>query len=208
MKNKTNIQVILSLCIALIAVSGFVFSSYYIKGLTEKTSVLKEEIESKQIKIRRIQNLSKSAEKTNADREKMVSYFVESNKAIDFVSELEGVASNLGLQYSTNVIENVEMESLSQHNKQLLRINMTLSGGWRTILTYLLYIESLPYALNIEKLEMASEGVPAVNSQVETQTEKVGASSTKPAPVAVKAPVESKWKLGITFSVVKVKDKK
>lgn len=208
MKNKTNIQVILSLCIALIAVSGFVFSSYYINGLTEKTSLLKEEIESKQIKIRRIQNLSKSAEKTNTDREKLASYFVESDKAIDFVSELEGVASNLGLQYSTNVIENVEMESLSLQNKQLLRINMTLSGGWRTILTYLLYIESLPYALNIEKLEMASEGIPTVNSQVETQTEKVGASSTKPAPVVVKAPAESKWKLGITFSVVKVKDKK
>lgn len=207
MKTRTNIQVIFSLCVALIAVSGFVFSSYYINGLTEKTSSLQGEIETKQIKIKRIQNLNKSAEKTNADREKLVNYFVESNKAIDFVSELEGVASKFGLQYSTNSIENIEMENLSVQNKQLLRINMTLSGGWRTILTYLLYIESLPYALNIEKLEMLSEGVP-INLQAKTQIEGVEASSTKLMPIDTKTTVDSKWKMAITFSVVKVKDKK
>lgn len=207
MKTRTNIQVIFSLCVALIAVSGFVFSSYYINGLTEKTSSLQGEIETKQIKIKRIQNLNKSAEKTNADREKLVNYFVESNKAIDFVSELEGVASKFGLQYSTNSIENIEMENLSVQNKQLLRINMTLSGGWRTILTYLLYIESLPYALNIEKLEMLSEGVP-INLQAKTQIEGVEASSTKLIPIDTKTTVDSKWKMAITFSVVKVKDKK
>ncbi len=208
MNNKTNIRLIFSIFTALVAISGFVFGSYYINGLTEKTSLLKEEIEAKEIKIKRIQNLNKSAEKTSLDREKLKNHFVDSNKAIDFVSSLEDVASKLGLQYSTNSIENVEVENLSLQNKQLLRISMSLSGGWRTILTYLLYIESLPYALNIEKLEMIAEGVPSPSVQSNTQIEGLDSSSTKPSLTTVKTPVDSKWKMGITFSVVKVKDKK
>lgn len=221
MNSKTNIQLIFSLCVALVAGVGFVFSSYYINGLTEKTSTLQEEIETKEIKIKRIQNVNKSAEKTNMDREKLANFFIDSNKAIDFVSMLESQASKIGLQYVTNSIENVEMENLSIQNKQLLRISMSLSGGWRSILTYLLYIESLPYALNVEKMELASEGVATPNTQTGAQvgaqggvradsmgsTSLAGTSSTKSVPV-VRNQTDSRWKLGITFSVVKVKDKK
>lgn len=209
MNNKTNIRLILSLLAALVAVASFGFGSYYINGLTEKTSTLQGENETKEIKIKRIQNLNASAEKTNLDREKLKNYFVHADKAIDFVTVLESVASGLGLQYSTNSIENIEEDNLAAQNKQLLRISMSLSGGWKNILTYILYIESLPYALSIEKMEMVSEGVVTTSAQTSSQTntnEISGGSSIK--SILPKSSPESKWRLGVTFSVVKEKDKR
>ncbi len=199
MKNKTNIYLILSCCAAILAIAGFVYGSYYISGLTAKTTALEGEIEGKEIKIQRIQNTNKSAERTTADRAKLSGYFVGMNDAVEFVSSLESAASGFGLSYSTNAIDNVESETLAAQGKQLLRVSMTLTGAWRNIIKYLLHVESLPYSINIEKVELASEG----GSSVPAPTAPAGTSTA-----AVSRANESKWRLGIVFSVIKIKEKK
>ncbi len=161
---------------------------------------MREEIENKEIKIKRIQRLNTSADKTKSDRAMLLNYFVKPNGAIDFVSSLEETASNFNLEYSTNAIENVEAEVLASQDKQLLRIGMSLSGGWKNITKYILYIESLPYPIRVEKLELVSEGVVTKSVPAESSL----ASSTSKT-ITVKSIVESKWKLGITFSTVMMK---
>ena len=200
MNKKTNIQLIFSICLGILAVGGFIYAAYYINGLTEKTSLLREEIENKEIKIKRIQRLNTSADKTKSDRAMLLNYFVKPNGAIDFVSSLEETASNFNLEYSTNAIENIEAEVLASQDKQLLRIGMSLSGGWKNITKYILYIESLPYPIRVEKLELVSEGVVTKSVPAESSL----ASSTSKI-ITVKPIVESKWKLGITFSTVMMK---
>lgn len=203
MNKKTSIQLIFSICLGLLAVGGFVYAAYYIDGLTEKTSLLREEIENKEIRIKRIQRLNASADKTKSDRSMLLNYFVKPNGAIDFVSSLEETASNFNLEYSTNAIENIESETLASQDKQLLRIGMSLSGGWNNVIKYLLYIESLPYPINIEKLELVSEGIVAKSAIVEPTSASLASSTLKivaPKPIA-----ESRWKLGVTFSTVMMK---
>lgn len=197
MKNKTNLSLIFSCLSALIAIAGFVFGSYYINGLTAKSSTLQEEIVNKESKIKRIQNINKSAERTAEDRVKISNYFVGANGAIDFVSSLESTAASLGLTYTTNAIDTKENEILVTQGKELFRTNMTLSGSWRNVIKYLLYIESLPFSIDIEKVELVSEGVSvaAVNPD---------ASST----AATRSLSESKWRMNIAFSVIKFKEKK
>lgn len=203
MNKKTNIQLIFSICLGLLAVGGFVYAAYYISGLTNKTSLLREEIENKEIRIKRIQRLNNSADKTKSDRAMLLNYFIKPNGAIDFVSSLESVASKFNLQYSTNVIENVETEILASQDKQLLRVGMSLSGGWKNVLKYILYIESLPYPITVEKLELVSEGIVGRPAIAESSPASPTSSTTK--TIAVKPIVESRWKLGITFSTVMMK---
>jgi len=200
MNKKTNIQLIFSICLGLLAVGGFVYAAHYISGLTDKTALLREEIENKEIRIKRIQRLNTSADKTKSDRAMLLNYFIKPNGAIDFVSSLESVASKFNLQYSTNVIENVETEILASQDKQLLRVGMSLSGGWKNVLKYILYIESLPYPITIEKLELVSEGIVGRPAIVESSPT---SSTTK--TIATKPIIESRWKLGITFSTVMMK---
>lgn len=204
MKNKTNTYVILASLLTLLSIGGFVYMVNYIDGLTQKSALLFGEIEIKEAKLRNIQNINKSAEKTTEDRETIMNHFVKADSSIDFVSMLESTAANFALKHSINSIENTEMESLATQDKQLLRISMTLTGGWRNVLKFLTYVESLPYALYIEKVELSSEGGVAdvASTVVSTQS----ASSTGENKTLVAR--QSNWKLNITFSVVKVKDKK
>lgn len=206
MNKKTNIQLIVSICLGLMAVGGFIYASYYISGLTDKTALLREEIENKEIRIKRIQRLNTSADKTKSDRAMLLNYFIKPNGAIDFVSSLEAVASKFNLQYSTNAIENIEKESLASQDKQLLRVGMSLSGGWKNILKYILYIESLPYPITIEKLELISEGVAERPVIVESSNTSLTSSTSSVSKTVTSKPIaESRWKLGVTFSTVMMK---
>lgn len=204
MKNKTNTYVILASLLTLLSIGGFVYMVNYIDGLTQKSALLFGEIEIKEAKLRNIQNINKSAEKTTEDRETIMNHFVKADSSIDFVSMLELTAANFALKHSINSIENTEMENLATQDKQLLRISMTLTGGWRNVLKFLTYVESLPYALYIEKVELSSEGGVADVTSTVASTQSASSTGENKTLVAR----QSNWKLNITFSVVKVKDKK
>lgn len=190
MKNKTNSSLILAVCIALITIGGFFYGVSYVDGLSMKTAELKSEVEVNQIKISHIQSVNKSAEKTSEDAIKIGNHFIKSNGSIDFVSQVESVATDFSLKYNTNSIENIEHDMLTSQGKDLLKISMTLSGGWSNILKFISYIESLPYSVRIEKVDLAAEGA-------------VSAVAENTIAVATKNP---SWKLSITFSVVKIKE--
>lgn len=198
MKNKTSTSLIVVALVTLCGLAGLFYMITYVEGLSEKTAEIKSDIEVKQIKIKHIQGINKSAEKTSEDGTKVMSYFIKSDGAIDFVSLVESTASTLSLKYNTNSIENISDDILSSQGKDILKISMTLSGGWKNILKFLLYVESLPYSVRVEKVELTSEGAPApVASSAE------GISSEQ----SISQPRESSWRLALSFSVVKIKER-
>lgn len=198
MKNKTSTSLIVVILITLSALAGLFYMITYVESLSEKTAEIRSDIEVKQIKIKHIQGINKSAEKTSEDGAKVMSYFIKSDGAIDFVSLVESTASDLSLKYNTNSIENISNDILASQGKDILKLSMTLSGGWKNILKFLLYIESLPYAVRVEKVELKSEGAvaPVSNSVTDVGPDQI-----------VSQPRESSWNLSLSFSVVKIKEK-
>jgi Tfp pilus assembly protein PilO len=193
--------------IALAALGGFSYVVSYISGLSQKTSDIKSDIESKQIKINHIQNVNKSAEKTSEDGIKIVNYFIKSDGVIDFVSSVESTAGDFSLKYNTTSIDNAGNDVLAAQGKDLLKMSMTLSGSWKNILRFLTYIESLPYAVRVERVELSSSAASAVVASANDSSSVSSSSSAKSVKAKVSTP-DSIWNLSIAFSVVKIKDKK
>ena len=98
MRNKTNTYLILLIIVALSLVSAYAYLSVYISGLTDKTTEIKTDIESMRIKLAHIRKLNVSAEKTQDERKIVKSYFLNPDQVVDFVTNLESVAGNFGLQ--------------------------------------------------------------------------------------------------------------
>lgn len=194
MKNKTNTTLILISITAIAVIGSFVYWISYIQGLSAKTAELKSEVETKQIKVNRIQNINKSAEKTSEDSVKIMNHFIKAGGSIDFVSAVESTAADFSLKYNTNTIENIENDVLSSQGKQILKVSMTLSGGWKNIVKFLTYIESLPYAIRVEKVDLTAEGVVFTGD------------STDPANTKIQT-TEPSWRMSLIFSVVKIKEK-
>lgn len=206
MKNKSNIHLLLAILLALLSVGAFVVGVKYVNGLKEKTLNLKEEIESSELRINRAQSMHKSDENTSEDRVKILNYFVKADSAIDFVSDLEATASDLRLIYVTNSIENSDIEVLKSQDKEVLHIKMTLTGGWKNIIRFLSYVESLPYAVNIEKISLVSEGIKKSNT-VDTTADKTADNAGDKIVTSSNTEI-SNWKLDISFSVIKIKEVK
>ena len=205
MKNKTNTYLILAIILAGGSATGLWYFSSYINGLTEQTSILREQVETQELKIRRDQILSKSAQNTNIERQQLASYFIKPNASIDFVSSVENTASNLGLSYNTNQIDNSTTDNLSSQNKELLKINMTVSGRWSNIIKFLRYIETVPYSIKIDKADLSADiGTDVQDSTVVLNTPNATDKNTKLS--AIPAQKGSSWKLQISFSVIKIKD--
>lgn len=188
MKRKTNTYLIILTILGVAITAGYVYLSFYIAGLTDKTAEIKTEIETMRIKLAHARKLNVSAEKTADERKKVMSYFLEQRQVIDYVTSLESVADSFGLMYTTNSIENTDSDTLSPNNKELLKVSMSLTGKWSSLIRYLSYIESLPYAVHIDKLDISTGG---------TNSTTVIASSTNKEP---------SWSMSLIFSTIKNKE--
>jgi Tfp pilus assembly protein PilO len=189
MRNKTNTYLILLIIIALSLVTAYAYLSVYISGLTDKTTEIKTDIESMRIKLAHTRKLNVSAEKTQDERKTVMSYFLNPDQVVDFVTNLESVAGNFGLLYTINSIENIDFGTLPESNKELLKVSMSLSGSWSTILRFLAYIETMPYAVHIDKLDINSNSTGA------------------PASVGTSSKVSnSTWSMSVIFSIIKNKE--
>lgn len=186
MKQKTTTYLISLSIVAIILIAGYVYVLYYIFGLTGKTTATKTEIESMRIKLAHARKLNVSAEKTSDERKRVMGYFLEQDQVVDYVTNLETVANSFKLEYNTNSIENTDSDTLSQNNKELLKVSMTLAGSWQSLIRYLAYMESLPYAIHIDKLDISS----ASNVTV--------VSTTTPKTIV--------WNMSLVFSTIKNKE--
>ncbi len=179
MKTKTTKIFIIVTTLAVIAIGFYVYAAFYIIGLTRKTADLKQDISNLEITYQHAESLRMALEGAAGQKDKINSYFIPSNGAIDFVARLEHIANNLGLKYDTRDIIQKQDDDLGLQNKEFLQVKFSAIGSWTEIMNLLKTVESLPYALRIDKADLSSSDVPS----------------------------SSRWQLDVTLSVVKIKDK-
>lgn len=194
MKGQTNTYLILVILLTTFSVGSYTYFNWHISKLTNKIVEVKSSVENKQIKLRYIELVNSSAEKTVEERKRISDYFIKSDGSVSFVSYVEHVALSLGLKNSTNSIESIQVGTLIEQNRELLRINMTLSGDWLSLAKFIAFIESLPYSVKIDRIDLLNGTTTTpVSTQDEVKT--------------LKKPINkgTGWNMSVTFSVVKIK---
>ena len=188
MKNNTTKILILSIVLAVLLVGLYVYSTQYISGLVKKTAEIKEEIGKSQAVYKNAETIERSSRNIEIQKIKIASYFVPAGGAINFIADLERVAADFGLEYTTQNISEENTEELDHQGKGFLRVTFSASGSWKNIMRLLRFVESLPYGLSIDKVDLNTDkGVPGVED----------ASGNVSA---------RKWSATMTFSVLKTKD--
>lgn len=196
MKSNSKKYLIICSILAVISVVGYIFFTNYIAGLTDKTSALKSDIDLNQIKYFRLESLRKATENTSDQKQKITDLFVGENKAVDFIGEVESLAKASNLSYSTKSIENSDAGNLSEQNKDLLTITISTTGSWSNTIKFIRLIETLPYSVRVESLDLTSAGYPSASSEASVQSAE---------PTSTPSVVSSKWTSTIKFSVIEIK---
>lgn len=199
MRSNTKTVTILFVTLAILSVVSFVYGVKYIEGLINKATESKEEIERLQAKIGHLRSLHQAAQDTNDDKAKINSYIIQSGGSVVFITELEQLASNIGLEYNTDRIESASEPELDIQGKELLTVSFTVNGAWSSVFKFIKLVEAMPYSITIEKVDLFA-AVP----DKKTINTIVGTTSTSTVQRVVTK--ENEWKAVILFDVVKNKE--
>lgn len=190
------------IALALLFVGGILYGTYYIAGLSQRTEVLKQYISEKQVIFKQAESLQKVAVSAVDQKVKIASYFVPEGNAVGFISDLEKTAAKFGLEYSTQNIDQQNSDELNSQGKELLRMTFSVKGSWSAVMRLLKAIETLPYGLRIDKIDIdTSPDAPPVALAAPSED-----GSVPPAVLNANTGKANRWSAIIMFSAVKTKD--
>lgn len=178
-KHLTSIIIVSIICI----VSGL--GAFLLSG---KTSEFREEIATLQQEVQglEIQASRLGAEKQAGDAEAidLSRYFIAPDGALGFVEYIESVAVSSGLSYKINLFDAEQNADLAKQDRELLKTSLTTTGSLKNTRDFISLIETLPYNVRINKIDLKRGGD--------------GAGAANPKDV---------WTLVIDFSAVKIIEK-
>lgn len=159
MKTRTNYTLILFSILALIFVVGYFFSVSYIKGLGTKADKENGEVADLEVKHARATSLSAIARSGKGDIERLDDFIVQPGGEIAVVKALEQLARNLSLISTTDSIDTQDIGTSTVKSKEFLHIVMSTNGRWENTRRFLSLLETLPYNVKENRIDLFSAGM-------------------------------------------------
>jgi len=199
MGNKTFNLLIFASVSAAIMVGFYAYSVHYVQGLVDDTASLRSDIEQDQAQYQHLQVLHDAIASTGDDKQKITHYFVPAGGAVDFITSFEKAAVSSSLKFTTVSIDTSSIPELDSQGKELLDVVFSTEGSWSNTLHFLSLLESLPYSVSIDRVEVSSSGeAPSLVGS--------GSDIQKGQPGKTVQPGPSDWKTSLSFRIVKIKD--
>ncbi len=199
-RNKEGISNVRQLLIGffilvLLMVGAYYYFFHELRVTGEKISTLSNETTSLLTEETNLNSLKAVFSDTTNERQKINSYFVQSDGAVDFITIIENLATFANLNHETQTV-NTEEENPSSANRERLHITFRTNGSWQNTYYFISLLESLPFQLTINQINLHSTG----GTVAETIS---SSSSTSISTVATKK--SSVWETSYDISVTKLK---
>ncbi|MFM2383908.1 MAG: hypothetical protein RIQ72_480 [Candidatus Parcubacteria bacterium] len=158
MNKRYIITLITVFVLSAIAIGGaYVFHTKTTK-IESELSDLHSEVQTLSIQANRVISLRQVATATGDDLEKLQAFFVAKDGALDFVKYIEGLAVSSGLTFSIDTVDEYADPVLTPYDKTLLKLSVRATGTKTRIRAFLSLIESLPYNVKIQRLDLRKVG--------------------------------------------------
>lgn len=143
----------MAVLVTLVVASVYGYMYYTISISFEKTVKAKDAVNSASLARERESNFLQTYEKTASSWVKLQSFFVDSDKVVDFIEAVESLGSQSKSKLSISSIEadNLENSSAGKEGKVRLRINA--KGSWQSVMKALSLAEILPYKVSINNVQ-------------------------------------------------------
>jgi Tfp pilus assembly protein PilO len=158
MNKRYFITLAIVFTLSVIAIGGaYMFHTKTIEIESELSS-LHNEVQTLSIQANRVISLRQVATATGDDLEKLQVFFVAKDGALDFVKYIEGLAVSSGLTFSIDTVDEYADPALVPYDKTLLKMSVRTTGTKTRIRAFLSLIESLPYNVKIQRLDLRKAG--------------------------------------------------
>jgi len=154
--NKTKNILIFLIILNLSAIGLYWFLSSQINKNTEMVSNSASELNIQVAKEKQLKLSRNIIDDTEADRNKLDSFFVSSDGIVSFIQEIENLADSAGLSIE---IISVEVDDYVLNEKvdaviEVLNLTLDVSGSWSGNFYFLNLLETMPHKINIGRLNL------------------------------------------------------
>lgn len=158
---KTRVRYyIIAVCATLILLLG---GGYYLttKTLWSKAASVatyKNEIISANYIKQFAQIMFSSYESSRADILLFQSFFIKKEGEVDFIEFIEQAARAQGLDVSIDTVSIDSPKNVNVYNMEYFILNFTVKGSWSQVFNFSRMLQVLPYAHNIQAVNLIHEG--------------------------------------------------
>lgn len=163
---KTKTYSFLSLLFFIVAFSAYILLWQQVRNEGEKLLERSKEIADFNAREQTYRDLKKLVDSTKTDRDELNTYFLTEEKTIDFLSTIEKIAGEQGVDLVTDSLKVEEGTDLFD----TLVISYSVEGVPERVNAILLILETLPYHASVSNVFLQSlfeEGVERTRGSIE-----------------------------------------
>lgn len=149
-----------TLIISILMLAGSLFGLYLLRNeilsnITESEKLRAKIYEEKEREVR-LKILEDSIKESEADRQKIKTYFIYEDDISVLFDLLESSAKTAGVNLNIGSINPtpVTIENINNLKVSTISANLTFSGTWNRVMNYVVALENLPYKVKISRLDM------------------------------------------------------
>lgn len=170
-------KIMLSIAAVALFVAGISYLVIYptirdIKDMSANIDAQRTDLEKKYVRGQSLNKLANNLKKVEPKMELLDKIFINQNRALEFITTLEEVASSNNVEQKINLMTD-RSDKIFEFTRTPLQI--TLTGSFNNVMAYLIKIESLNYYININNIDMVKagngqDGGPQVSAQIMSNT--------------------------------------
>lgn len=166
MKTRTTYTLIFFSILSAIFIAGYFLSISHIKSLGTNADKENSEVADLEVKYARATSLNAIAKSGRGDVERLNDFIVQPGGEIGVVKTLEQLARNLSLVSTTDSIDTQDIGTSTLKTKEFLHIVISTTGRWESTRRFLSLIETLPYNVKENRIDLFASGASPSGSQV------------------------------------------
>lgn len=164
--SQQKIYIHVGFTIAIIICLSFFIIWPSIKSINESDSSIAQQrvkMEKKYIEGQEMKKISSLAKKIAIKTEKINKTFLKNGHEVDFITDVENISTNNDVKININLND---IKS-AKENYKIMPITISIQGKSNNVVKFLNTIESSPYYININSIEISSNEDYENNSQKE-----------------------------------------
>lgn len=162
---KAKINTMLSGMLLVVSVGAVVFGWSHVHKMGVALENQGATVASYMDREQRYADLLRQVEATRSEREELASYILKRSEAPDFVTQGERIAAAQGLSYTTDSLEEVNVDG----DFDQLVVSFTMAGPEANVYRMLRLLETLPHRGDITSVQISKrkvEGIEEVQARV------------------------------------------
>jgi len=151
--SRTKQLLILHTLVLILVLGAYALFTSHINGKKTLAAVALSDIELLNKQNNQLQDLNSILKNINEDQEKLNSYFVHSDKIVNFLESVEAIGRKSGATVEVRSLNEEETEGSSI---SVLTLNLTAEGNWENIYHFLVLIQNFPIKSIFDKIHISS----------------------------------------------------